>query len=68
LLWTPGRVVWYLDNQSLFSASTYPVFDVQDYYLIIGSQEGANWTYGDLSGVSSSNIAVNVDWVRVWQK
>jgi hypothetical protein len=68
LLWTPGRVVWYLDNQSLFSASTYPIFDLQDYYLIVGSQEGANWTYGDLSGVSASTIAVNVDWVRVWQK
>jgi hypothetical protein len=67
LLWVPGRVTWYLDNQALFSASTYPVFDVQDYYLIIASQEGENWTYGDMSGVTSSKITVNVDWARVWQ-
>jgi hypothetical protein len=68
LLWRPGLVTWYFDNQPLFSANTYSVFDAQDYYLIIGSQEGLDWTYGDLSGVSSSKIAVNVDWARVWQK
>ena len=67
-LWTPGQVTWYFDNQPLFSAPTYPVFDTQNYYLIIGSQEGLNWKYGDLEGVSASTINVEVDWVRVWQK
>jgi beta-glucanase (GH16 family) len=68
VLWVPGQITWYFDNQPLFSASTYPIFDQQDYYLILGSQEGANWSYGNLSGVTASKIGVNVDWVRVWQK
>lgn len=66
-LWTPGQVSWYFDNQYLFSEPTYPVFDQQNYYLILGSQEGVNWQYGNLNGVTASTIKVNVDWVRVWQ-
>lgn len=68
-LWTPGHVTWYLDNQPIISAATYPIFDdvQQKYYLILGSQEGANWTYGDMSGVSASSISMQVDWVHVWQ-
>jgi len=69
VLWTPGHVTWYLDNHPIISAATYPVFDnvQQKYYLILGSQEGANWTYGDMTGVSASSISVQVDWVHVWQ-
>jgi hypothetical protein len=67
-LWTPGKVTWYFDDQRLFSASTYAVFDQQDYYLILSSQEGANWKYGDLSGVAASRMTMTVDWVHVWQK
>jgi len=67
VLWTPGQVTWYFDNQALYSFPTYSIFDQQNYYLIIGSQEGANWSYGNLSGVTASQIGVSVDWVRVWQ-
>ncbi len=68
-LWIPGHVTWYLDNRPIISAAAYPVFDnlQQEYYLILGSQEGANWTYGDMSGVSASSISMEVDWVHVWQ-
>lgn len=67
VLWTPGQVTWYFDNQALYSFPTYSIFDQQNYYLIVGSQEGANWSYGNLSGVTVSQIGVTVDWVRVWQ-
>ena len=67
-LWTPGHVVWYFDDQPILSASTPAIFDSQNYYLIIGSQEGANWSYGNMSGVSASSLPLNVDWVHVWQQ
>ena len=67
VLWVPGQVTWYFDNQALYSFPTYSIYDQQDYYLIIGSQEGANWSYGNLTGVTASQIDLNVDWVRVWQ-
>lgn len=68
-LWTPGHVAWYLDNQLLNSVATYPIFNdlQQSYYLILGSQEGANWTSGDMSGVTASSIWMRVEWVHVWQ-
>jgi hypothetical protein len=66
VLWTPGQVTWYFDNQALYSYRTYSIFDKQNYYLVIGSQEGANWSYGNLSGVSATSIGMNVDWVHVW--
>jgi hypothetical protein len=70
VLWTSGHITWYFDNQPLNSIATYPIFDdlQQKYYLILGSQEGANWTYGDTSGVSASRIWMQVDWVHVWQR
>jgi beta-glucanase (GH16 family) len=68
VLWVPGKVTWYFDNQPIISWPTYSVFDQQDYYLIIGSQQGVNWSYGDLTGVNANTIATNVDWVRVWQQ
>ncbi len=68
LLWTPGKVTWYLDNRPLHSETTPAVFDRQDFFIVLGMQEGVNWKYGDLSGVTASNMILNVDWVRVWQK
>jgi hypothetical protein len=68
LRWTPGNVAWYFDNQPILSSATSPVFDTQDYYLILGAQEGYNWSEGDLTGVSANTIGMDVDWVRVWQK
>jgi hypothetical protein len=67
LLWTPGKVVWYLDNQPLHSESTPAVFDRQNFFLVLGMQEGEDWKAGNLSGVTASTMTLNVDWVRVWQ-
>jgi beta-glucanase (GH16 family) len=68
LLWTPGMVSWYFDDQLMHSASTTAIFDKQTYYLVISSQVGVNWSAGNLSGVTASSIPVQVDWVHVWQK
>jgi len=69
VLWTPGQVAWYLDGRRLNSTATFPIFDnlKQNYYLILGSQEGANWTYGDTTGVTATSIGMQVEWVHVWQ-
>lgn len=66
ILWVPGRVTWYFDDQPFFSVATPSVMDEQDYYLIVGSQAGVNWSQ-DLAGVTADQIAVDVDWIRVWQ-
>jgi beta-glucanase (GH16 family) len=68
MLWSPGTVTWYFDNQPLHSENTAAIFDKQDFFLVLSMQEGANWTSGNLSGVTSSDMTLNVDWVRVWQK
>jgi len=68
LLWEPGKVTWYFDNQPLHSEPTYPIFDKQNYYLILGAQEGVNWQEGNRTGVAAHSLTMNVDWVRVWQK
>ena len=69
VLWVPGRITWYLDNQPLSSFETFPIFDdqSQQYYLILGSQEGVDWTYGNLAGVTATSIAMQVEWVHVWE-
>ena len=67
LLWVPGRVTWYFDNQELHSETTSDIFDKQDFFLVLGMQEGKNWKLGDTSGVSTSAMNLDVDWVRVWQ-
>src|SRR5215471_14917421 len=56
LLWTPGKVIWYLDNQPLHSESTPAIFDRQDFFLVLGMQEGADWKAGNLSGVTASSM------------
>jgi beta-glucanase (GH16 family) len=68
LLWTPGKVTWYLDNQPLHSESAPAIFDQQDFFLVLGMQEGDDWKAGNLSGVTAATMTLNVDWVRVWQK
>lgn len=66
-LWVPGRVSWYFDNRLLFSAQTYQSDDEQEMVVILGSQAGVNFTYGNLKGVTTSEIDLDVAWVRVWQ-
>jgi hypothetical protein len=68
LLWVPGKVTWYLDNEPLSSADTFPIMDMQDYFVVLSGQEGNDWSAGNLSGVTASKMVLNVDWVHVWQK
>jgi beta-glucanase (GH16 family) len=68
LLWVPGRVTWYLDDKALFSAPTPTVVDSEDFFLVLGSQEGAKWEPGSMDGVTAQKITMDVDWVRVWQR
>lgn len=67
MLWVPGQVTWYYDNVALFSSPTTAIFDAQDFFLVLGMAEGANWTHGDMAGVTVSDLNLSVDWVRVWQ-
>jgi beta-glucanase (GH16 family) len=71
VLWTPGQVSWYFDNEFLYSASfpdpAYPAYGTEPYYLILANQEGVEWDFGDLSGVRSRDMQMQVDWVHVWQ-
>jgi beta-glucanase (GH16 family) len=67
LLWVPGKMTWYYDNQPIYSTSVPSIFDQQDYFLMLASQEGANWTYGNLQGVTANAMNLKVDWVHVWQ-
>jgi len=67
LLWTPGKMTWYYDNVALYSVIVPDIFERQDYFLMLGSQKGVDWTYGNLKGVTAHSMALNVDWVRVWQ-
>jgi virginiamycin B lyase len=67
VLWVPGRITWYFDNVAVGSAITPAIFDEQDFFLILGSQEGNNWQAGNLTGVSAQTIDLNVAWVHVFQ-
>jgi beta-glucanase (GH16 family) len=68
LLWTPGKLVWYFDGKEVHSESAAPIFDQQDYYMVISMQEASHWKSGDLSGVTATSMNLTVDWVRVWQQ
>jgi beta-glucanase (GH16 family) len=68
MLWETDKVTWCFDGQPLHSESAYPVFNTQDYSLIIGMQAGANWQLGNLKAVTAEKMSLAVDWVRVWQK
>jgi hypothetical protein len=64
--WEPGKVTWYFDGQAVHSAATTPVMDSQHYFIVLGSQAGANWTAG--AGVAAARLTMSVQWVRVWQQ
>lgn len=68
LLWVPGSITWYFDGVPLHSEPTYEIFDKQDYFMILGMQEGSNWKSGDLTGVTAQTLTLTIDWVRVWQR
>lgn len=68
LLWTPGKVTWYFDNQPLHSEPLPPIFDHQDYFIVISMQEGADWKPNNLSGVDAARMSLSVNRLSVWQK
>jgi beta-glucanase (GH16 family) len=68
LLWVPGSVTWYLDNNPVLTYQTSPIFDHQNYYLVLSSQEGVNGQPGNTTGVTTQYMDLYVDWVKVWQK
>jgi beta-glucanase (GH16 family) len=67
MLWTPDRIAWYFDGRKLHSERAYDIFNHQDYCLIIGMQEGADWKAGNLGGVNADRMDLDIDWVHVWQ-
>ena len=68
MLWEPDKITWFFDNKPLHSEPSYAIFGKQNYCLIIGMQEGADWKEGNLDRVTSSRMDLNVQWARVWQK
>lgn len=66
-LWTPGQISWFLDGRLLGSSNLPAIFDQQNFFLVLSMQEGANWSPGNLSGVSVQDLNLYVDYVRVWQ-
>jgi beta-glucanase (GH16 family) len=68
LLWTPGKVTWYFDNRPLHSEPLPPIFDHQDYLVVISMQEGADWKPNNLAGVDAARMSLSVDWLHIWQK
>jgi beta-glucanase (GH16 family) len=67
VLWVPGKVTWYFDNSPVISAATYPIFDQQNFYLMLGAQEGVNFVSGNMTGVTATSLNLYVDWVKAWQ-
>jgi hypothetical protein len=67
VLWVPGKISWYFDNQLLSSASTDAIFDEQDFYPVFSSQEGINWSEGSTTGVTASTMPLSIDWIHIFQ-
>src|SRR5271166_3350362 len=67
VLWVKGQVTWFFDNVEMGTAVTPAIFDQQDYFLILGMQEGNFWQGGNLAGVSSKALNLNVEWVHIYQ-
>jgi beta-glucanase (GH16 family) len=67
VLWAPGSVTWYYDNDPVGTAPTPAIFDQEDFFFILGSQEGYQWTPGNLTNVTAQAINLNVQWVHAFQ-
>lgn len=65
VLWTPGNVQFYLDGQPTISAALPPVYDTQDFFMVLSLQIGDQWT--KQAPVLSGPLHVYVDEVEVWQ-
>lgn len=67
ILWRPGVVTWYLDNRPLMTAATFATNENEDLFLVLGSQEGVNWVYCNMKGVSARELHLHVQWVHIYQ-
>jgi virginiamycin B lyase len=67
VLWVKGRVTWFFDDVEVGTAVTPAIFDHQDFFLVLGMQEGASWQMGNLTGISSEALNLNVEWVHIYQ-
>jgi beta-glucanase (GH16 family) len=68
MLWTPGVLKFYFNNVLKATCSIDSVIDTSpQYFLMLGSQEGYDWSYGSLTNVTATSIATDVDWVHVFQ-
>jgi beta-glucanase (GH16 family) len=68
MLWTSGTIQFYFDNAAVGPACRLDAtIDAQNYFLILASQEGVNWNYGNTSGVTANTISADYAWVHVWQ-
>jgi beta-glucanase (GH16 family) len=68
LLWEPGgKFTWYLDGSVIHQITGAPsIFDTQSVFLILSMQEGANWSVGNLSGVSVNSLTLDVESINVY--
>lgn len=67
LLWTEKKITWYFDNKPIHTERAYPIFGRQMYYLVLSAQVGS-WRHPALEGMDASDVPLDVQWVRVWQK
>ena len=58
----PGRVIWLLDANPIHEENPPARLDKQDFFIVLGMQEGAKWKDGDLSGVTSPRVMPSVAW------
>lgn len=67
VLWEPGSITWYYDNNPVLTAPAPSILETQDMELILCMEEGLNWMPGDSTGVTVPKLKLQVDSVRVWQ-
>lgn len=65
VLWTPGKAQFYLDGVPTISAMLPPVYDTQNYFMVLSLIIGDNWMEAAPAGIESLNV--HVDSVKVWQ-
>ena len=67
VLWVKGKVTWFFDDVEVGTAVTPAIFDQQDFFLVLGMQEGNSWQMGNLTDVSSEALNLDVEWVHIYQ-
>lgn len=68
LLWQPGSITWYYDDNPVLTAPEPSIMGTQDVELILDMAEGVNWMQGSTTGVTAADLRLNVASVRVWQR